>query len=211
VTAVADVLYKTTGGRLRRLKDMGDTTYADVVAAVSGSSEVYVRVRAVDATVATLTRPANQTPYSINDSISDNASAGSVTALVCTVSDTIDAPVTITEMRVDTTDTGLANGVTLRAHLFNSNPTASSGVGGGDNVAWSNKRAGWIGALSGTMVLFSDGGRGRLVPDDGSFIVAAPATGAQTIWVQYQTLSAFTPSASSTTIDAHIKGFQNRA
>jgi hypothetical protein len=264
---MVDVLYEITGGRSKRLKDMSDGSYAEVVytgggAAVAGtvaisqttpgttnavapisgqagvaggagangatvqrvtlatddsfvtaaaSTKVGVRQRLIDAAVTTLTRATNQTPYSINDSISDNATPGSVTALVATVSDTNDAPVMLTHLRVDTNDTGLAAGVFLRAHLFNSDPTASSGVAGGDNLAYSNKRAGWIGAMSGSMRAFSDGGRAVLVPEDGSYIICVPGTGSGSIWVQYQTLTAFTPSANSTTIDARLKGIQGRA
>lgn len=211
---MADVLYRVTGGRTKRLRDMGDDTHADVVyaeVAPATGSEIGVRVRAVDALVTAMQRPANQIPYSINDSVSDFATAGSVTALTCTVTDTIDVPVTITEMLIDTDDTAIGNGVILRAHLFNSDPTLSSGVVNGDNAAWSNKRAGWFAALSGTMRLFSDGGRGRLIPEVGTSIIAKPGAGTRLIWVQYQTLSAFTASGNATTITGRVRGIQNRA
>jgi hypothetical protein len=181
--------------------------------------------RAVDAAFSTLTRPANTTPYSVGDSISDNATAGSVTAIVATVSDTNDDPVIITEIKIDSTDTGLA-GKRIRAYLFNSDPTALSGVGAGDNVGYANKKAGYVGSFAGKLETgFSDGTVGRLVPTfndsadttnlgglpAGGFVVAKPASGAKTFWVQFQTLDAFTPSAISTTIIAKIKGLQARA
>lgn len=176
----------------------------------NGRLRVRGEPRAFSATFSTLTRPANTTAYAANDSISDNTTAGSVTALVATVSDTNDDPVLISGLLVDTTDTGL-QGVTIRAYLYNSDPTASSGVGGGDNAAFSNKRAGFIGSLSGTFRTFSDGAKARLVPDEGSFIIAKPESGGQRFWVQYQTLQGFTPSANSTTLIGTLNGEQRRA
>lgn len=172
----------------------------------------------------TLTRPANQTAYAAADSISDNATAGSVTALSATVSDTNDDPLTLTEILINSTDTGLA-GKRIRAYLFNSDPTASTGVGAGDNSAYSQKKAGYIGAMSGVLETgFSDGTVGRLVPSfndgaaastpnasAGGFIVTKPTSGAKTIFVQYQAIDGFTPSANSTTIIGTIRGFQGRA
>lgn len=156
-----------------------------------------------------MTRPANTTQYAVNDSVSDNGTAGSVTANVVTISDTNDDPVNLTEVMLASTDTGFG-ATAIRIHLFNSNPTSSSGVVGGDNAAWSNKQAGWIGSMSGLMTTFSDGSRGRLVPDAGSSIIIAPGTGARTIWWQLQTLGTPTPSANSTTFTPTFKGYQGR-
>src|SRR6185503_10818913 len=91
--------------------------------------------KAFVAAFTTLTRPANTTAYTALDSISDNATAGSVTALSATVSDTNDDPIFVNEILVSSTDTGLA-GKRIRAYLFNSDPTSSTGVGGGDNAAY---------------------------------------------------------------------------
>lgn len=165
---------------------------------------------AIRATFATLTRPANTTAYTAGDSISNSATAGSVTALVATVSDVNDAPVLATALHLDTTDTGLG-GKQVRAWLYNSDPTASSGVGAGDNAAFSNKRAGLLGTFSGTLRTMSDGARGRLIPDEGSFVVCPPGSGARTLWIQYQTLSDFQPSANSTTLIGAVEGVQARA
>jgi hypothetical protein len=171
------------------------------------------------ATFSTLTRPANTTGYAAGDSISDNATAGSVTALSATVSDVNDDPIFISEILVSSTDTGLA-GKKLRAYLFNSDPTASSGVGGGDNAAYSQKIAGYIGSFMGWMETgFSDGTVGRLVPTfnetnnspAGAFVVTKPASGAKTLYIQYQAVESFTPSANSTTIIGKARGWQGRA
>jgi hypothetical protein len=181
--------------------------------ALGASSAEIGRVNQIMFNVAgtTLMRPANTTAYSANDSISDNGTAGSVTALSVTVSDANDAPVIINEIRVDSTDTGLGTaGAQVRVHVYQQDPTASSGVGGGDNAAFSNKRGGWIGSFSGTMRLFSDGSMGVLVPDEGSVRICNPVSGAKTLYFQFQTLTAFTPSANSTTLIARFKGWQGR-
>jgi hypothetical protein len=174
---------------------------------------------AFSATFSTLTRPANTTAYTAADSISDNATAGSVTALSATVADVNDDPIFISEILVSSTDTGLA-GKKIRAYLFNSDPTASSGVSGGDNAAYSQKKAGYIGSFMGWMETgFSDGSVGRLVPafnetnnsQAGGFVVTKPTSGAKTLYIQYQAVEAFTPSANSTTIIGTARGWQGRA
>lgn len=176
--------------------------------------------RAFGVTFATLTRPANTTAYAAADSISDNATAGSVTALVSgNISDTNDDPIFISSVDINSTDTGLA-GKKIRAYLFNADPTASSGVSGGDNAAYAQKKAGYLGSFMGWMETgFSDGTVGRLVPafnetnntQAGGFIVVPPKSGAKTLYIQYQAVEAFTPSANSTTIIGTARGWQGRA
>jgi hypothetical protein len=192
---------------------------APVAVASNQSWPTGMSPRAFVAAFSTLTRPANTTAYTAGDSISDNATAGSVTALSATISDTNDDPITITDIIVNSTDTGLA-GKKIRAYLFNSDPTASTGVGGGDNAAYSQKKAGYIGSFMGWMETgFSDGTVGRLVPtfnetnntQAGGFIVCKPTSGAKTLYIQYQAVEAFTPSANSTTIIGSARGFQGRA
>ena len=176
--------------------------------------------KAFSVAFATLTRPANVTAYNAADSISDNATAGSVTALVSgNISDVNNDPIFINEILIASTDTGLA-GKKLRAYLFNSDPTASSGVGAGDNAGYSQKKAGYVGAFMGFLETgFSDGTVGRLVPSfnetnysqAGGFIVVPPVSGARTLYIQYQAVEAFTPSANSTTIIGTARGWQGRA
>jgi hypothetical protein len=162
-----------------------------------------------NAAFSTLTRPANTTAYTDGDSVSNNATAGSVTALSATVASANDKPVEIQDLLLHSTDTGVI-GATFRAYLYNSDPTASSGVVGGDNAAFSNKKAGFIGSLVGEFRGFSDGAVARLVPEGGGIIVTKPTSGAQTLFVQYQTLNDFTPSANSTTFIGTLRGLQGR-
>lgn len=169
-----------------------------------------VKTKFIVATGATLTRPANQTPYTALDAVSDNATAGSVTAKSITVSDVNDDTIALERLRLDSSDTGIA-GKSVRVWLYNSDPTANSGVVGGDNVAFSNKKAGFIGSMSGTFRTFSDGSVAVCVPDEGARVISVPGTGARTVWWQLQTLDAFTPSANSTTFIPTAEGFQGAA
>lgn len=205
----------------------GQATMANSAPIVLANNQTYptgMSPRGFSAAFSTLTRPANTTAYTALDSISDNATAGSVTALSATISDTNDDPLTLTEILVVSTDTGLA-GKRVRAYLFNSDPTASSGVGAGDNTAYLQKHAGYVGSFSGVLETgFSDGAVGRLVPSyadgaasgtpnaaAGGFVVTKPTAGAKTLYIQYQAVDGFTPSASSTTIIGTARGYQGRA
>src|SRR5688572_658314 len=64
-----------------------------------------------------MTRPANTTPYTAGDAVSNNATAGSVTAISFTLADENDAPVTIHRCRIASTDTGAA-GKAFRVYLY---------------------------------------------------------------------------------------------
>lgn len=203
-----------------QLGTLGQTILTGGVPVSIASNQSGLANRLFAVAFATLTRPANQTPYTAADSISDNATAGSVTALVSgNISDVNDDPIFLSEILVTSTDTGLA-GKKLRAYVFNANPTSSSGVVAGDNVTYSNKKAGYIGSFQGYMETgFSDGAVGRLVPTfnetnysaAGAFIPVLPVSGARTLYIQYQAVEAFTPSANSTTIIGTAKGWQGRA
>lgn len=211
VTTGTAVITDAAGTMQQYLRGLVKLIAGSLTVTAPSSAPIPVKSRYVNAVTTTLTRPANTTAYSANDSISDNATAGSVTALSATVSDNIGDPICLTEILVDTTDTGLAAAISIRAYLFDADPTANTGVGAGDNAAYSQKRAGFLGSMSGTFRPFSDGGKARLTPDEGSYIIANPASGAETVYIQYQTLGAFTPSGSSTTLIGRIKGFQGRA
>jgi hypothetical protein len=172
--------------------------------------------RPIRATGSVLTRPANATAYAANDSVSDNATAGSVTAQTVTVSDLADAPVLLTRVKLKTTDTGPATaGATFEMYVYRADPTANSGVGGGDNAAFSNKENGFIGRFSGTFIggtgSFSDASVAILTPVEGTFIATQPVSGAMTLYWQIKTLTAFTPSANSTTFQPVFEGIQGRA
>lgn len=166
----------------------------------------------INAVAAALTRPANTTQYSAGDAVSNNATPGSVTPISFSAADLADAPVLLTHLEILSTDTGPATaGATFEAWFFNSDPTANAGVGGGDNAAFSQKQAGFIGRMSGTFIAASDGSIAVLTPLDGSFVGARPVAGGTTIYALLKTLTAFTPSANSTTFACTLRGVQGRA
>jgi hypothetical protein len=192
-----------------------DGSYGDVSAAapLPVTHAAGLGSKALSAAFATLTRPANVTAYTAGDSISNDALAASVTALVSgNFSDTNDAPVYLEHIEIKSTDTGL-NGKTIRARIFRSDPTAATGVGAGDNAAYSNKQAGLVASFIGTMQSgISDGAAGTLVLANGNpRLLAYPATGARTFWIQYESVDGFTPSANSTTIIGTLYGTQVKA
>jgi hypothetical protein len=168
--------------------------------------------RPINAAAALLTRPANVTPYAAGDAVSNSATAASVTPIGFAASDLADAPVLLTHLEILSTDSGPATaGATFEAWLFNSDPTANSGVGGGDNSAFAQKQAGFIGRMSGNFIAASDGSIAMLTPIDGSFVGARPVAGGTTIYALLKTLTAFTPSANGTTFSCTLRGVQGRA
>lgn len=168
------------------------------------------RFRFILATASAMTRPANTTAYTANDAVSNDGTAASVTAISLTMSNVNDDPVTIERIRIASTDTGAA-GKAFRIWLYRSDPTASSGIVGGDNAAFSTKQGTFIGSCSGTFRTFSDGSVAVCVPDEGSRLITVPTSGAATVYALLQTLEAFTPSANSTTFTLTAEGFQGVA
>jgi hypothetical protein len=135
-----------------------------------------------------------------------------VTPFSFLASDVNNAPLLLTHVELLSPDTGPATAAaTFEVWLFNSDPTANSGVGGGDNAAFSQKQAGFIGRMQGTFIAASDGSMAICTPVEGSFIPTTPSSGGMTIYGLLKTLTAFTPSANSTTFTATLKGIQGRA
>jgi hypothetical protein len=166
----------------------------------------------INAVAAAMTRPANATAYAAGDAVSNNATAASVAAISFSASDLADAPLLLTEAQIFATDTGPGTaGATFELHLFDADPTANSGVGGGDNATFSQKQAGFVGRMQGTFIAVSDGSMAICTPVEGSFIPTTPSSGGTTIYGLLKTLTAFTPSGNSTTFTATLKGVQGRA
>jgi len=168
-----------------------------------------VKTKFIAAAGSAMTRFANTTAYVAGYSISNSTTAGSVTANSITVSDVNDDTITLERFRITSTDTGIATH-SVRVWLYNSDPTANSGVQAGDGAAFSNKRAGFIGTMSGNFRAMQDGSVAVCVPDEGSRIICSPTSGARTIYWQLQALDAFTPLSAST-FTPTAEGFQGAA
>jgi hypothetical protein len=158
----------------------------------------------------TLTRPASTTAYSAGDSVSNHATAGSVTPTKVDLSAWADTPVDLEKITVDCNDLGFVNCV-LAMHLFSSDPTANTGVGAGDNVAWSNKRAGYLGRFEGFFRTFSDGLNATLLPTEGNSLILLPGAGTQRLWFQYQILSNGAAMTSGSQLIPTFRGRQGMA
>jgi len=166
----------------------------------------------INASAAAMTRPANTTPYAAGDAVSNSGTAASVTAIAFAAADLADAPVLLSQLAILSSDSGpAAAGATFEAWLFNADPTANGGVGGGDNAAFSQKQAGFIGRMAGTFVAAADGSLAVLTPVDGSVVAARPVAGGVTIYALLRTLTAFTPSAAGTSFTCTLRGVQGRA
>ncbi len=156
------------------------------------------------------TRPANTTAYTAGDSISNNSTAGSVTATKVDISAANDLPVELHKITLDSADLGLAT-CQVAIHLFNSDPTASSGVGAGDNAAYTQKRAGYLGRFEGFFRAFSDGVHATLTPTEPGPLHIMPASGTARIWYQIQILSNSSTMVSASALTPTFRGKQGAA
>ncbi len=205
------VVLNTSAGAEVTQTTPGQTTASASLPVVLASDVVpEVKTRFIVAVSGTITRPAATDAYAANDAVSNSVTDGSVTSQTITMPDANDTPFSIERMRINSTDTGVA-GKAFRIWVYAADPTASSGIVGADNEAFSTKRGSFIGTLSGTFSTFSDGSVACCVPDAGSRIISVPGSGAATVWILLQTLEAFTPSANSTTFIVTAEGFQGAA
>ena len=203
---------------------MADDTDDDVQVSIAASNTAQLRTKyfasrhyqAVDVfpvalavAASAMTRPANTTAYTAGDAVSNNATAGSVTPISFTLADENDAPVQIQRCRIASTDTGVA-GKTFRVYLYQSDPSSSTGIVGGDNAAFSTKQGTFIGVMEGVFRTFSDGSVAVCTPVEGQVITTKPTSGAKTVFALLQTLDAFTPSANSTTFTLTLEAVQGR-
>jgi hypothetical protein len=190
----------------------GSEAQVDIVAALPAGTNLVgkVKTKFIVASASAMTRPANMTAYAANDAVSNDATAGSVTAISITASDVNDDNISLDRCRIASTDTGVA-GKAFRVWFYRSDPTASTGIVGGDNVGFSTKQGTFVGSMSGTFRTFSDGSVAVCVPDEGARIICKPTSGAMTVYALLQTLEAFTPSANSTTFTLTVEGFQGAA
>lgn len=205
---MADVLFGVVGNAIKRLKDMLDGSWAEVVATVptvSGSplgplNPMPVGERFISPAATTLTRPANTTAYSIGDEVGGVGTAVSL-------GDTNDAPFSIEAIRIDTADTGPGTATaTFECWVYNVTITPAA-----DNAAFTSVHTGLVGRFSGTWIATSDGSFVILTPVEGSRRIAKPLAGAKTVNLDFKTLTAWTPSANSTVFNIVVEGFQGRA
>jgi hypothetical protein len=197
-------------GRLL-LAPSGSQATADNQAAEVDRLKALARIAVVDA--ATYTRPADHlTAYSIGDAVADSGTAASVTAIKFYISDTIDAPIGLHRIRISTDDTGPGvAGAFFEVYLYRDDPTANSGVVGGDNAAFSTKKGTYIGKMTGQFIPFSDGSVAVCTPSEGVDMWVRPASGRRSVYALLRTQTAFTASKDSSAFSLTLEAFQGRA
>lgn len=151
---------------------------------------------------ASVTRPADTTPYNSGDLVANNTSAGSVTPLSWIVGRYSGGSICIRRAKLSKSSTGLTN-ASFRLHLYTSAPTVTNG----DNGAWVSTESGYLGAIDVTVDrAFSASAAGIGVPVSGSEINAV-LTGT-TLYGLLEARAAYTP-ASAEVFTATLEFWQN--
>ena len=189
-----DAIYPVLNGLSKRLKDMGDGTHAEVVAASGFAANPS----------ASFTRPADTTAYAIGDLIANSTTAGSVVPMQFTVAREAAGSCMIRRVKISTSNVGGLNAI-KRLHLFSAAPVPVNG----DNGAFSSTgTASYLGAFEITLDrAFTDGacGFGGVVSSPDPVIKLASG---QIIYGLLEARSANTP-ASGSTITVTLETLQN--
>jgi hypothetical protein len=201
---------------LARIKDLLQPiidlkTMTVLAAGANEIGRVYQRhfIQTSGASPSSIQRTADANDYAIGDNVGNDPTAGNIVAhLINNVSDTVDHPVDIVGVSLETTDTKFGNAL-VRLHLFRSDPHAGSV---GDNAPWTHTRAGYLGYFQGFLVALSDGARGDLAPAPNSpgLKMVLPVSGGTGFYWELQVMSAIVAPTSGATFTATLRGWQGR-
>ena len=169
---------------LKRYRDNGDGSYAEVVGV--GHTENPSSV---------LTRPADTTAYTANDLVASNTTAGSVVVPSVTVMRSDGGGASIPKLLLLSNHATGLSGVGVTVRLWSVAPTYTNGDNGAYAVATGG--AGYLGKFTGTFEQFGDGAAAELVPAVGSFEAIKLAAGQLLYW-DLQITSAATPQSGKT-------------
>ena len=217
---MSDILQTILNGVSKRLKDMGDGSYAEVVYNINGggggggsgtvdidqttpgtSNGVVAKpgenhigevgARTIIA-AAGVTRPADTNAYAVGDLIANSTTAGSVTPMALAVGRVAQGTGMLRRVRLKVNDTAWANG-TVRVHIYKNSPTCANG----DNGVWSTSESEYLGSCDVTFDrAFSDPFvMGVGVPAAGSEINFDCAASSQNIYALLEARSAVTPGS----------------
>jgi hypothetical protein len=157
---------------------------------------------------ANFTRPADTNVYASGDLVANSVTAASVVPLSWTVARINDSTGMIRRVRLKISGTVITN-ASFRVHLYQNDPSASSGIANGDNGVWSTKEAGYLGSCDVTIdKAFTDGAEGVGTPNNGTEINFIPKSGTQTIYGLIEARAAFTP-ISAEVFTATLETLQN--
>lgn len=133
----------------------------------------------------TFTRPADTTAYASGDLVANSTTAGSVAAMTLTVAASSGGKGLIRSVKISKAGTATAS---LRAHFYQSAPTAANG----DNGAWSTTQSGYLGFIDVSLLAFSDGAAGV-----GNGEVPFDLTGTTDVRCLLEARGAYTPTSAS--------------
>jgi hypothetical protein len=186
-----------------RYRDMGDGTFAEVIAGGGSSGAVTVTPAASEAHLgqvggaianpsANFTRPNDTTAYASGDLVANSTTAGSVSAMTFTVARVSSGSVMLRRCRFQKSGTSV-NNASFRVHLFASAPGT---VTNGDNGAFSvSGAADYLGAFDVTVDrAFTDGALGFGNPVVG-FEIGIKLSSGTTIRGLIEARAAYTPVA----------------
>jgi hypothetical protein len=199
---MSDILQTILNGVAKRLKDMGDGSYAEVVYNANGggggggggASEAHIGEVGGKTIIAgaSVTRPADTSAYAIGDLIANSTTAGSVTPLALAAARVAQGTGMIRRARLKVNDAAWANAI-VRVHFYRDSPACAAG----DNGAWSTTESNYLGACDVTLdKSFSDPFvKGTGVPAAGSEINFDCAASSQNVYALLEARSAVTPGS----------------
>jgi hypothetical protein len=200
---MSDILQTVLNGVSKRLKDMGDGTYAEIVYNAGGSvggggpSEAHLGEVGGKTVIAAANamRPADTNAYAVGDLIANSTTAGSVSPMALAVGRIAGGTGMIRRARVKVNDAAWS-GSAVRAHFYKNSPTPANG----DNGAWSTSESEYLGSCDITFDKnFSDTFvKGIGVPAGGSEINFDCAPDSQNIYALLEARSAVTPGSAKT-------------
>lgn len=153
---------------------------------------------------ASITRPADTTPYASGDLVANNTSAGSVTVGTFTVGRVAAGSGALFRCKLKKSTASLTNAL-FRLHLYYTTPTPSNG----DNGAWlTNNSDNYLGSFDVTIDrAFTGGAVGFGIPTIGSAINFKLPSGTTITWL-LEARAAYTPG-SGEVFTPSLEGFQD--
>jgi len=186
---MTDQTFEVLNGEHKKLRDMGDGTFAEVVTSAMPLADML-------SVVGTLQRPADVNAYAIGDIIAQSVTAGSCSAIPMAVAIAVDRPGAIIRCRVKVDDQAWL-GAVVAVHIFRDPPTFSNG----DNAAFAGgiTESNYIDAFDVTLGdQFSDYVSGIGVARGPRFVAFRPHSGTQNIYCVLETKTAVTPASAKT-------------
>jgi hypothetical protein len=186
---MTDQSYEVLNGERKLLRDMGNGTFAEVVAPAIPLADMISVVGAMQ-------RPADTNAYAIGDIVAQSVTAGSCSALALAVATSVDRPGAIIRCRLKVDNQAWLSAV-VAVHVFRDPPTFSNG----DNAAYAGglTESNYIDAFDVTLSdQFSDYVSGIGVARGPRFMAFRPHAGTQNVYCVLETKTAVTPASAKT-------------